>query len=84
MLLNPTMAEDVDVLEHYLTSHPTTEKTPKQPYIRVSNGTSNDSLVYLSMPRKRQGLQATVNPGGAQREILEHVLGDAKVAVIEL
>jgi len=84
MLLNPTMAEDVDVLEHYLTSHSTAEQTPKQPYIRVANGTSDDSLVYLSMPRKRQGLQATVNPGGVQREILEHVLGNAKVAVIEL
>lgn len=83
MLLNPTLAEDVGVLEHYLTSHSGTDKQTKQPYVRVSSGSADD-VVYLSMPRRRQGLQITSNPGSAQREILEQVLGEARSDVVEL
>lgn len=111
MLMTPPMAEDLKVLEQYLTSDVADNATSSEPYVRVSSSSKDDSIVYLSLPRQRQsshlvvsidhvdvpwladmsslihagkGLQATVDPGRAQREIMEQILGEQKVEVLRL
>ncbi|KAF2772375.1 hypothetical protein EJ03DRAFT_341732 [Teratosphaeria nubilosa] len=78
------MAEDIQVLEHYLTSEERCNAPVTTPYNLISN-TAGKSIVYLNVPKRRKGLRTeTTKPGETQREILEHVLGPHKSEVIEL
>ena len=83
VLLNPTMAEDVDVLEHYFTSHTHTDASIAKSYSRVAHA-RGEPIRYLSVPRWRKGLRIANDPGRAQREIMEQVLGSFKQGVLEL
>lgn len=83
MLMNPPLAEDVDILERYLTSHTDQNAEANTPYIQVSN-TGGESIVYHKVPRHRKGLNIAVNAGKVQREILEHVLGSMRDGLISL
>jgi hypothetical protein len=69
------MAEDITVLQQYLT--PTTSETrvPPKLYSTISTGPGSRPVVYLSLPKKRRGLRNVIDPGRAQREIIENVLG---------
>ncbi|KAF1362672.1 hypothetical protein EJ07DRAFT_163290 [Lizonia empirigonia] len=77
-MMNPPMAEDITVLQQYLTS--TTTKTtsdheiPSRPYSTISTGPGVSPVVYLALPKRRRGLKSALDPGRAQREIIEHVL----------
>lgn len=84
LLINPTMAEDVDVVERqpYL-SHADTASPDARRYVRVSN-TPGESIVYRVVPRRRAGLQSASNPGIVQREVMEQILGELKTDVIRL
>lgn len=81
--MNPPMAEDVDILERYLTSHAAVGANDYTPYVQVSN-TGGESIVYHRVPRHRKGLSIAVDAGKAQREILEQILGPLKNDVIRL
>ena len=81
LLMNPTMAEDVDVTERYLTAVSGSEGT--RPYIHVSHA-GDESIVYHRIPRRRKGLSLAVDAGKTQREILEQVLGPFRTDVIKL
>lgn len=83
IMVNPTMAEDLDVLERHLAPRNVAEVAEAQPYVRISN-TLDESIVYRTVPRIRKGLQSTSSPGVRQREIMENVLGELHVAVIQL
>lgn len=54
MLMNPPMAEDLNVLDQYLTSGAAGSVTFSEPYVRVSSTSKDDSIVYLSVPRQRE------------------------------
>jgi hypothetical protein len=73
LLLNPPMAEDVE----YLATH---SPGGAKPYSVISSG---NAIVYLTVPRVREGLTAK-EPGKAQREVLEQILGPYQNRVIEL
>ncbi|KAK5683437.1 hypothetical protein LTS10_004969 [Elasticomyces elasticus] len=83
LMMNPTMAEDVDVLERHLVSHGGVGVLETRPYIRISNSLG-ESIVYRTVPRQRKGLQNRPNPGVAQREIMENVLGPFSKDVVHL
>ncbi|QDS73755.1 hypothetical protein FKW77_005060 [Venturia effusa] len=83
IIMNPTMAEDVQVLENYLTSKSLQTSSTSRPYTVVSRG-ADDPIVYITVPRRRQGLRTATDPGRAQREILEQILGPLKTEVIRL
>lgn len=83
IIMNPTMAEDVQVLENYLTSKALRTSSTNRPYTVVSKGAS-DPVVYITVPRHRQGLRTATDPGREQREILEQILGPLKTEVIKL
>lgn len=73
--MNPQMAEDITVLQRYLTSDTTEPRVPSRVYGTISTAPGSNPMVYLTVPKRRRGLQNAVDPGKAQREIVEHVFG---------
>lgn len=67
------MAEDVE----YLATH---SPGGAKPYSVMSSG---NAIVYLTVPRVRDGLPHT-EPGKSQREILEQVIGSHQRDVLDL
>lgn len=83
VLLNPPMAEDVEILEHYLTAHGPGSSTSGKPYSLISKAPEKP-IVYLTVPRRRKGLSTETNAGAKQREVMEAVLGRLKTDVVNL
>ena len=83
VMVDPTMADDLNVLERHLASRTSLEGSEVRPYVRISNG-PDESIVYRTVSRLRKGLQSTESPGVAQREIMENVLGPLTTHVIKL
>lgn len=81
--MNPTMAEDVDITERYLTSNTGPRSDEARPYIHVSHA-GGESIVYHRVPRLRKGLSSAIDAGKTQREILEQVLGTFQTDVSTL
>lgn len=77
IVVGPIVAEDVQILQQYLTAE------SKQHYSVVSD-TPENPIIYLAVPRHRAGQNLAKDPGRAQREILEQVLGPNKQHVIQL
>jgi hypothetical protein len=72
-MMNPHMAEDITILEQYLSHKPMSQAMSK-PYRTIPTSSGNP-IVYLTVPRKRKGLKLSTDPGSTQREIIEQVLG---------
>ena len=83
VMVNPSMAEDVDILEQHLASQNASNVPERRPYIRLSSA-NGESIVYRTVARRREGLQQTSTPGLSQLEIIENVLGPLKTEVIKL
>ena len=83
LLLNPTMAEDMEILETYLTSKTASQPAASKPYKTMSNVPGNQ-IFYLTVPRRREGLRCAVDPGRVQREIFEQILGPLKLEVVNV
>ena len=71
------MAEDITVLQQHLSSTSTRNerRPPSKLYSTISTGPGGSPVVYLTLLRRRRGLRNAVDPGRAQREIIENVLG---------
>lgn len=84
MIVGPVMAEDVQMIETYMSSSNRQQPvTGGQRYDTVSDN-PDDPVLYLSVPRRRQGLAANNRPGEKQREILEQILGPLVHDVVAL
>ncbi|RMY85626.1 hypothetical protein D0864_07262 [Hortaea werneckii] len=83
VIMNPTMAEDIEVVEHYLPPEANKDGATTKPYSLVPSA-EGKPIIYLTVPRRRRGLRTDANPGSTQREILEQILGPLKEAVIRL
>jgi hypothetical protein len=83
MLLNPTMAQDVEVLERYLTAQDSSMVSASRPYNTIWTG-SGRPIIYLTVPRYRKGTRSGYDPGRTQREILENILGPLKSELINV
>jgi hypothetical protein len=81
--MNPHMAEDITVLERYLSYKPAEVEFGPKPYSTVST-TSGIPIVYLTVPRKRKGLKASADPGRTQRETIEQILSPFAAEVRKL
>lgn len=77
LLMNPTMAEDVDILERYLTSNTLPGSEEAWPYIHVSH-TGTESIVYHRVPRHRKGLRTAMDPGRHSAKFWSKCLGASK------
>lgn len=84
LIANPTMAEDLDILESYITSRSTTAFASMRTYIRSSRK-RNESVTYLPVPERRPKLSSRKAPSGTeQRTIMDQVLGLQKEEVVKL
>lgn len=83
VMINPSMAEDVDILEQHLATQNASNAPERRPYVRLSS-VNGESIVYRTVARRREGLQQTSTPGLSQLEIIENVLGPLKTEVIKL
>jgi hypothetical protein len=83
VMVNPSMAEDVDILERHMASQNGLNVPERRPYVRLS-GANGESIVYRTVARRREGLQQTSTPGLSQLEIIENVLGSLKTEVVKL
>ncbi|KAJ8109449.1 hypothetical protein OPT61_g7453 [Boeremia exigua] len=75
LMMNPPMAEDITVLQQYLTSTTTEPRIPSRVYNTISTVPGGSPVVYLTVPKRRRGMRTAVDSGRTQREIIEHVLG---------
>jgi hypothetical protein len=75
LMMNPHMAEDIAILEQYLISNTAEGDSISKPYKTISTASDSSPVVYLTVPKRRKGLMAAVDPGRTQREIIEHILG---------
>ncbi|KAH6614168.1 fungal-specific transcription factor domain-containing protein [Boeremia exigua] len=75
------MAEDITVLQQYLTSTTTEPRVPSRVYNTISTAPGGSLVVYLTVPTRRRGMRSAIDPGKAQREIIEHVLGSSAAEV---
>ncbi|RMX79182.1 hypothetical protein D0869_08489 [Hortaea werneckii] len=83
VIMNPTMAEDIEVVEHYLPPEANRDGATTKLYSLVPSA-EGKPIIYLTVPRRRRGLRTDTNPGSTQREILEQILGSLKETVIRL
>lgn len=78
------MAEDIEVLERYLTTkHIPTSSLARLPYNVISN-VPGKPIIYLTYSRRRKGLSLPINPGSSQREIIDHILNPHQSEIIKL
>jgi hypothetical protein len=83
VMVNPSMAEDIDILERHLAVQNGSNVSETRPYVRLRSA-NGESVVYRTVARRRKGLQQTSMPGLSQLEIIENVLGPLKTEVIQL
>jgi len=85
LIVGPAVAEDVQILENYLSSRQkhSSRGSNTQTY-RTVFSEPGDSVVYLSVPRRRKGLQLAQNPGRSQLEIVEQILGPSQNELLML
>ena len=76
------MAEDIEVLEHYLICNTDADVSSNKSYIRIPKA-EGESIMYLTLPR-RKWLHTSKDPGKTQREIMDQILGPLKDDVIKL
>ena len=82
LIANPTMAEDIDILESYITSQTSGNVVGATRYSRVSKA---PSILYLPAPQRRLPLSsAKATPGREQREIMDHIFGFTTEDAIQL
>lgn len=69
MVASPVISEDIQILERYMSSKANTLAEGVPPHA-VNSAPS----VYLRVPRRREGLAISQNPGKQQKEILMQIL----------
>lgn len=74
LMMNPPMAEDITLLQKYLTSTTAGCSLTSKPYSTISTGPGGSPVVYLTLPKRRRGLKSAIDPGRTQKEIIEQVL----------
>ncbi|KAF2724153.1 hypothetical protein K431DRAFT_241866 [Polychaeton citri CBS 116435] len=76
------MAEDLQILDQYLTSNRPTESNQPRVYHHVPS--THEPITYFTIQRGRKGVELNHRAGRSQREILEQIVGQSKVALVQL
>jgi hypothetical protein len=75
MIVGPAAAEDIHIIEEYMTSKRSPEEVRDGSYNVISNDPAKP-ILYLSVPARRKGLgKLSDSPGSSQKEIVEQILG---------
>lgn len=84
MIVGPVMAEDVQLIQDFMSSQGRLHHSSHDRLYDTVSDNPQDPVVYLTVPRRRQGLSLNYRPGEKQREILEQILGPFMDEVIAL
>ena len=84
MIVGPVIAEDVQLLEKYMTSQNRPGISDRERIYDTVSDNPRDPVIYLSVPRRREGLSSSSQPGEKQKEIFEQILGPHIGEVINL
>ncbi|KAI9930443.1 hypothetical protein ASPWEDRAFT_109223 [Aspergillus wentii DTO 134E9] len=71
MVVSPVITEDIQILEQYMSSRPSSMSVEAD---QRSTATPGKSVAYLKVPRGRKGLAIAENPGKRQKEILWQIM----------
>lgn len=82
-IVGPVVAEDIQILEQYLTSHDKTQ-TKRADCTQTTSIASGNPILYLSVPRRRDGLRLAKDPGSSQKDIMEQIIRPYRDELIEL
>lgn len=74
MIIGPSVAEDVHVIEKYMSSGADLNAYAEPRRYDIMSDEPKKPILYMNVPRRRKGFILAAKPGEAQREILEQVL----------
>lgn len=83
VIVGPVLVEDIQILGPYLSKGNETKQfnTGRQ---NTASGPSRNPLLYLSVPRRRRGLQPAKDPGSQQRLVLSQLMGPFTEDLVDL
>jgi hypothetical protein len=84
VIVGPVRVEDIQILGPYLSKVSETGQSRPTALSSSSPGPSRNPLLYLSVPRRRRGLQPAKDPGSNQKLILQHLVGPFVDDLIDL
>ncbi|KAF9892150.1 hypothetical protein FE257_002556 [Aspergillus nanangensis] len=70
VVASPVISEDIQILERYMSKSTALSSVEEPP----SHAVSSTPSVYLRVPRRREGLAISQNPGKQQKEIMMQIL----------
>lgn len=74
MIVGPVVAEDIRILEPYLTNENPRHHGGPPGRLSTTSKAPGNPILYLSVPRRRDGLKLAKDPGASQREIMVQIL----------
>jgi hypothetical protein len=81
LILGPALAEDIHVVEQHLDTKSARDENSSYQLGHVASGSS---ILYLTVPRHREGLHLVENPGKSQLGIMENIRGPLMLNAIAL
>ncbi|KEQ95473.1 hypothetical protein AUEXF2481DRAFT_5076 [Aureobasidium subglaciale EXF-2481] len=83
VIVGPVFQEDIQILGPYLSRGDEARQSSKERQTATA-GPSRNPLLYLSVPRRRRGLQPAKDPGSGQKLILQHLVGPFAGELVDL
>ncbi|KEQ72444.1 hypothetical protein M436DRAFT_10146, partial [Aureobasidium namibiae CBS 147.97] len=83
VIVGPVFQEDIQILGPYLSKGDGPRQSSKERQTTTA-GPSRNPLLYLSVPRRRRGLQPAKDPGSNQKLVLQHLVGPFADELVDL
>ena len=83
VIVGPVFQEDIQILGPYLSKGDGARQSSKERQTATA-GPSRNPLLYLSVPRRRRGLQPAKDPGSNQKLVLQHLVGPFADELVDL
>lgn len=83
VIVGPVFQEDIQILGPYLSKGDGARQSSKERQTTTA-GPSRNPLLYLSVPRRRRGLQPAKDPGSTQKLVLQHLVGPFADELVDL
>jgi hypothetical protein len=83
VIVGPVFQEDIQILGPYLSKGDEARQSSRERQTNTA-GPSRNPLLYLSVPRRRRGLQPAKDPGSNQKLVLQHLVGPFADELVDL
>ncbi|KAK6531420.1 hypothetical protein TWF281_008225 [Arthrobotrys megalospora] len=88
IIVGPSVAEDVEIVQRHMSITPQSQRhnssTTNTITATYATEDSSGSVVYVTVPKFRRGVQPKLDTGDKQREIIEQIFGPFKKEAIRL